>query len=46
MLMNTYEKWKELEEDRAFWAAKKVTQKSARKTQKNAKQFKKVTHEN
>ncbi len=29
--MNTYEKWQELEEDRAFWEAKREAQKSEKK---------------
>ena len=47
--MNTYEKWQELEEDRAFWEAKRETQKSVRKRNRNAKKRKinkKVRYEN
>ena len=47
--MNTYEKWQELEEDRAFWEAKREAQKSARKRNRNAKKrkiIKKVRYEN
>ncbi len=44
--MNTYEKWKELEEDRAFWKAKSIAQKKRKETQENAKPLKKTTHEN
>ncbi|TCP22404.1 hypothetical protein EV195_11253 [Tenacibaculum skagerrakense] len=47
--MNTYEKWQELEEDRAFWEAKRETQESAKKRKNNAvkrKIIKKVRYEN
>jgi len=48
--MNTYEKWQEIQEDKAFWEAQKPKRKTSA-TQRNekikrSKTIKKTAHEN